>query len=104
MHPVLFKLGSITIYTYGFMIAMGAICAFSYMAVRAKREFGTTYDQSNNLFIILLIAGVVGGKFFMIFENPSYYLSNPGKLFSGSGFVFYGSLLFCIPAMLWYFK
>src|SRR5689334_11996261 len=98
MHPVLFQVGGITIYTYGFMIALGAIAGFSFMAWQSKREFGVTFDQSNNLFILLLAAGIVGGKLFMIFEDPSYYLSKPSRLFSGSGFVFYGSLLLCIPA------
>jgi phosphatidylglycerol---prolipoprotein diacylglyceryl transferase len=104
MHPVLFEVGGITVYTYGFFIALGALAAFSYMAWQSKREFGVTFDQSNNLFILLLVAGVVGGKLFMIFEDPSYYLSNPGKLLSGSGFVFYGSLLLCIPVMIWFFR
>jgi phosphatidylglycerol---prolipoprotein diacylglyceryl transferase len=104
MHPVLFEVGGITIYTYGFFIALGAVAAFSYMAWQSKREFGVTFDQSNNLFILLLAAGIVGGKLFMIFEDPSYYLSHPGRLFSGSGFVFYGSLLLCIPAMIWFFR
>lgn len=104
MHPILFEVGGITIYTYGFFIALGALAAFSYMAWQSRREFGVTFDQSNNLFILLLAAGVIGGKFFMIFEDPSYYLSNPGKLFSGSGFVFYGSLLLCIPTMIWFFR
>jgi len=104
MHPVLFEAGSYTIYTYGFLIAVGAVSAFTYMAWQSKREFGMTFDQSNTLFILLLVAGIAGGKLFMIFENPSLYLANPGKLVSGSGFVFYGSLLFCIPVMIWYFR
>ncbi|GIL23721.1 MAG: prolipoprotein diacylglyceryl transferase [Bacteroidota bacterium] len=104
MHPVLFKLGSITIYTYGFCIAMGALLGFLYMYRQGKKQYGITFDQSNNLFILLVVAGVVGGKLFMIFEDPSLYLSQPKKLFSGSGFVFYGSLLTTIPVMLWYFK
>jgi len=104
VHPVLFKLGSITIYTYGFCIAMGALLGFLYMYRQGKKQYGITFDQSNNLFILLVAAGVVGGKLFMIFEDPSLYLSQPKKLFSGSGFVFYGSLLTTIPVMLWYFK
>jgi phosphatidylglycerol---prolipoprotein diacylglyceryl transferase len=104
MYPVLFELGSFTIYTYGFCIAVGALLGFLYMYWQGKKQYAITFDQSNNLFILLVIAGVVGGKFFMIFEDPSLYLSQPKKLFSGSGFVFYGSLLTCIPVMLWYFK
>src|SRR5258706_11048693 len=104
MHPTLFELGSITIYTYGFCIAIGALLGFAYMAWQGKKLFGTTFDQSNTLFILLVLAGFVGGKFFMLFENPSHYFSHPKELISGGGFVFYGSLLFTIPTMLWFFK
>jgi phosphatidylglycerol---prolipoprotein diacylglyceryl transferase len=104
MHPVLFEFGSFTIYTYGFCIALGAILGFTYMVRQGKKRFNLTFDQCNTLFILLVAAGVVGGKFFIIFEDPSLYLSHPQKLLSGSGFVFYGSLLFAIPTMLWYFR
>jgi phosphatidylglycerol:prolipoprotein diacylglycerol transferase len=40
----------------------------------------------------------------MIFEDPAYYLNHPGRLVSSRGFVFYGSLLLCIPTMLLFFK
>jgi len=104
VYPILFKLGSITIYTYGFCIALGALLGFSYMYWQGKKQFGLTFDQANSLFILLVLAGVIGGKLFMIFEDPALYLSNPKKLISSSGFVFYGSLLLTIPTMLWYFK
>jgi phosphatidylglycerol:prolipoprotein diacylglycerol transferase len=104
MHPILFKFGSFTIFTYGFCIAVGAILGFAFMTWQARKLFGLTFDQCNTLFLLLVTAGVVGGKLFIIFENPSLYLSHPKLLFSGSGFVFYGSLFFAIPTMLWYFK
>lgn len=94
MHPILFKAGPFTIYTYGFLIALGCVIAFVYMWRASKMSF----DQSNTLFILLIVAGVGGGKLFLLFENPSV------QLFSASGFVFYGSLLFCIPTMLLFFK
>ncbi len=104
MHPILFEIGSFTIYTYGFCIAVGAISGFIYMAVQGKRQFGLTFDQSNSLFLLIVISAVVGGKLFIIFEDIPYYTSNPSKLLSGSGFVFYGSLLTVIPLMLWFFR
>lgn len=104
MHPVLFEIGPLTIYTYGFCIAVGATLGFIYMARQGKREFGMTFDQSNTLFIILVASAVVGGKLLFFLESPAYYWSHPSKLLSGSGFVFYGSLIFCVGAMLWYFK
>ncbi|NOT74842.1 MAG: prolipoprotein diacylglyceryl transferase [Cyclobacteriaceae bacterium] len=104
MHPVLFEIGSYTIYTYGFCIAMGAVLGFIYMAWQGKKQFGITTDQSNTLFLIIVAGGIVGGKLFIIFEDFSYYTSNPLKLLSGNGFVFYGSLITCIPLMLWFFR
>lgn len=100
MHPVLFEVGSLTIYSYGFLIAVGCIIAFVYMWRTSKM----TFDQANSLFILLILAGVIGGKLFLIFEDPSGYLRHPGRLVSGSGFVFYGSLLLCIPTMLIFFR
>ena len=104
MYPVLFEIGSVTIYSYGFFIALGAILGLIYMARNGRKKFGISYDQSNSLFIYIVVSAYVGGKVFFFFENPSYYLNNPIKLISGSGFVFFGSLLFAIPTMLWYFK
>ena len=104
MHPILFKVGPVTVYTYGFCIALGAIAGFVFMAWRGKKQFGMNFDQSNTLFIILVLSAVIGGKMFFFFESPLYYTKHPHELFTGSGFVFFGSLLFCIPAMLYYFR
>ncbi|MBX2954694.1 MAG: prolipoprotein diacylglyceryl transferase [Cyclobacteriaceae bacterium] len=104
MHPVLFELGNFTIYSYGFMIAVGVVFAVSYLTIRGKKEVNLTFDQANNLFLFIFLSAVVGGKVFLLFENPSLYLSDPKRLFTGSGFVFYGSFLFAVPTMLWYFK
>lgn len=104
MHPILFHLGAITIYTYGFFIAVGALLGGLYMWRQGYRRYGMTFDQANTLFLLLISAGVIGGKLFVVFENPSYYLSHFSELFSKNGFVFYGSLLTAIPVMLWYFR
>ena len=115
MHPVLFKIpvpeflqgvfpSSISIYAYGFFIVLGAISGFLYMATQAKKKYNLSFDQSNALLLLLLVAAIVGGKVFLFFENPVMYSENPKALISGRGFVFYGSLLFCIPTMLWFFR
>ena len=104
MHPILFKTDSITIYTYGFFVALGALLGGLYMWWQGKRKFGWSFDQANTLLALLILGGVVGGKLFVILEDPTDYLGNISNLFSGSGFVFYGSLLTAIPIMLWFFK
>jgi phosphatidylglycerol---prolipoprotein diacylglyceryl transferase len=105
MHPILFKIGDFfTIYSYGFFIVIGAISGASYLAWQGKKQFNLAFDTVNTLFLLLLLAGLVGGKLFLFFENPSYYAHNFSALLTGRGFVFYGSLLFCIPTMLYFFK
>ncbi len=104
MHPVLFELGSLKIYSYGFMIALGVIAGVAYMAIRGKKETGLTFDIANSLFLYIFAAAFIGGKVFLFFEDPSYYISKPEKLLAGRGFVFYGSFLFAIPTMYWFFK
>src|SRR5688572_23017719 len=104
MHPVLFEVGGITVYSYGFLIALGVIGGVAYMFLQGRRDVGLTFDQANTLFLFIFIAAFVGGKFFLLLENPSLYLSAPKKLLTGRGFVFYGSFLFAIPTMLWFFK
>ncbi len=104
MYPVLFEVGGISVYAYGFFIALGAIAGVAYMAIQGKKEVGLTFDQANTLFLLIFIAAFVGGKVFLFFEDIPYYLDHPRKLFTGRGFVFYGSFLFAVPVMLFYFK
>ncbi len=117
MHPVLFKLSvpeflrgflppEITIFTYGALIALGAILAALYAATQYKKNLKIPFHETNNLILIVIIAAVVGGKFFFFFENPSYYFGTPSNMLKsgGSGFVFYGSLIFAIFFMFAYFK
>lgn len=117
MHPIFFEFNSpeflhgllpetITIYSYGFFIACGAIAGFIYTAYQAKKQFGVSIETTQMLIVLIIVASVVGGKFFIIFENPKLYLSKPFLLFENfsNGFVFYGSLLFAIPTMLIFFR
>jgi len=104
MHPILFEFAGITIYSYGFFIALGVVAGASYLVIQGKKEVGLTFDQANSLFLLLFLAAVVGGKLFLFFEEPSFYFREPGRLLTGRGFVFYGSFIFCVPTMLWFFN
>jgi len=96
----------LTVHTYGFCIAMGILAGYYYTYYHAKKQFGTSQDTISNLLVYIIIAAVVGGKVLFYFEDPKYYFGNPANMFRGfpSGFVFYGSLIFVIPVMLWFFK
>lgn len=117
MHPILFEFDTpqflrfllpdtIVIYSYGFLIALGALLGYFYTAYEAKKQFDFPYHKTQQLILWIIIAAVVGGKFFIFFEDPGYYAANPSALLQnfGNGFVFYGSLLFAIPTMLLFFQ
>ena len=105
MHPELFHIGKITIYTYAFLIALGTLVVALYTKWRAKKELGII-ELSNNFFYLIFIAGFIGGKLFYYLERPKYFFSHPKLMlhnFSG-GFVFYGSFITIIPVLIWYLK
>lgn len=104
VHPILFDAGPITIYSYGFMIALGILAGMGYLIVTGKKELRLTFDQANTLFLLIFFAAVVGGKLFLFFEDPVRYWVEPMQLMRGRGFVFYGSFLLAIPTMWWFFR
>ncbi len=105
MHPELFHIGEITIYSYAFCIVVGTVIATRYTKWRARKELGIK-TVSNNFFYLIFVAGFVGGKLFYYLEKPIYFMQNPSLMlqnFSG-GFVFYGSFVIIIPTVIWYLK
>ncbi len=106
MHPELFSIGDFTVHTYGFMIMVGALLGFWYAARSFKRDFGVSPDQTQSLALLIILAAFVGGKLFFYFEDPGFYFSSVKNLTKnmGRGFVFYGSLIFAIPTMIWYMR
>ena len=117
MHPVLFEFDTpgflrfllpetMAIYSYGTMIALGALMGFAYTAWQAKKQLKIRFEITNELILFILIFSIIGGKLFVIFEDLKGFINDPGVLFRNlrSGFVFFGSLLFAIPTMLIYFR
>ena len=106
MHPELFSIGDFTIHTYGFMIMIGATLGFIYMSYSVKKDLGIEREKIQNLAILIILAAFVGGKLFFYFENPSYYFDSWDNMRRNfrTDFVFYGSLLFAIPVVIWYFR
>jgi phosphatidylglycerol:prolipoprotein diacylglycerol transferase len=94
MHPVLFELGFITVYSYGFMIAIGIISAVLLSIYRGKKA-GMNTDVIMNLGIYGLVGGFIGAKLlFWITEFPNI-IDNPNYIIEtlSSGFVVYGGII-----------
>jgi phosphatidylglycerol:prolipoprotein diacylglycerol transferase len=106
MHPEFFSIGTFTVHTYGFMIMLGALLAYLYMARTAKKELGIDPDKIQTVAVYIILAAFIGGKLFFFFEKPSFYFNPPSNMLENfrTGFVFYGSLLFALPIAIWYFR
>jgi phosphatidylglycerol---prolipoprotein diacylglyceryl transferase len=93
MIPVLFKLGPITVYSYGMMMALGFLAADFVISSECKRR-GLNPDFSSSLVVWAAIMGIVCSRLYFVIDNLPAYLHDPWSIiFSGSGFVWYGGLI-----------
>lgn len=105
MHPILVDFGSVKVYSYGFCIMLGALLAYLY-ALRQSRNIGMTTDNVSEMTLLIILASYIGGKVFLWFSDWDYYMQHPQKMIelNGSGFVFYGSFIFCITGLFAFFR
>ena len=105
MHPILLKLGPLTIHTYGFMMALGVALGLWFIYVQAKKA-GLDAPRIMDAAFYTIIVSLIGAKLILLAGNFSLYLSNPRELFSlaRSGGVFQGGLTFGVIFALWYFR
>lgn len=95
MFPTLFRIGHLTISTYGAVVAL-AFLAAGWAAARALRERGRDGDEAWALMVYALVGGFLGAKL--------YYVALQGDLgafLSRSGFVWYGGLIGGALAVTW---
>ncbi|HEX2946922.1 MAG TPA: prolipoprotein diacylglyceryl transferase [Clostridia bacterium] len=93
MHPVLFRIGAFTANSYGFLIAVGFLCALVMAIYRAKKA-GLSEDIIYSLGLLCLPGGMIGAKLlFIITEFQSIY-ANPSILLDiSNGFVVFGGII-----------
>ena len=98
MHPVLFQIGPLTIYTYGVFVASGFILGISLALRQAKKE---GYDPQTILDLVfyIILAGIIGSRIFYVIQNFVSYRNSPLDVFKiwEGGLVFSGGLLFAVP-------
>jgi phosphatidylglycerol---prolipoprotein diacylglyceryl transferase len=92
MIPILFRLGPITVYSYGLMMALGFIAADIACTSEFKRH-GYKGEWASTLILWTAISGVAGSRIYDVVDNWSHYAAHPiDIIFSGAGFVWYGGL------------
>jgi phosphatidylglycerol:prolipoprotein diacylglycerol transferase len=108
MHPTLFKLGPLTIASYGFMMMIGFLLAV-YTAGRRARKSGANEEFVINLGLVSLISGVLGARIFYVVHHWAFFAGAENPLLSiinvtSGGLEFYGGFLTAVAAVIIYLK
>ncbi|HEX5482614.1 MAG TPA: prolipoprotein diacylglyceryl transferase [Terriglobia bacterium] len=107
MHPILFRIGSLQLPTYGFFLAL-ALLAGIYVAIRLGRREGLQTAQVVDFSTWLIITGLIGAKIYMILTGWGFYTAHPGEIFSldtlEAGGGFYGAFIGAALFALWYVR
>jgi phosphatidylglycerol:prolipoprotein diacylglycerol transferase len=96
MHPVLWQIGPVTIYSYGVLATAGVLLGLWYARSHASRA-GLNRDQVWNLGIYMVLAALVGAKLWVVLIEWNYFWAHPREIFSlglvQSGGTFFGGIL-----------
>jgi len=105
MHPILLKVNSLNVYSYGLMVALGFAVAV-YLMCRNAAKFSLNKDSIIDLSILVLVTGVAGARLLYVLLNMKYYIANPLEIpqLSKGGLVWYGGFLAAIFAMMIYVR
>jgi len=99
MHPILLKLGPLTLYTYGFFLALGFLTTI-YLAGREARRQGLSAQKIYDLCFWAIIGALVGSRLLYVVLEPDYFLAHPLDIFAlwKGGLVFHGGLIGALAA------
>lgn len=103
MHPVLFNIFGIEIYTYGILVAIGFIVAIS-IATREGERYGIEAIKIIDLLFFVVISGLLGARIAFALIEPEFFRENPLsvlKIWEG-GFVWYGGFILSLFTCLLY--
>ena len=93
MYPVLFEIGPLKIYSYGFMLVIAFYTCF-YLLNHDMKRLGYDNKFAPDIVFWAAVGGILGSKLYYLLENLDQVIQDPfGMIFSGSGLVFLGGLM-----------
>ncbi len=92
MHNELFTIGSVTIYGYGLMIAIGALSGVLMAAWRGKKH-GKDWNLVFDISLWGLIAGLIGARLTYVLRHLSDFIAKPKELLGTDGYIVYGGVI-----------
>jgi len=106
MHPILFKIASFPVGTYGLLLTAGFFLALA-LAKHLARKDGIAPESVSDLAVTLLIAGIVGSKLLMVIVDvvggaTLNQILDPGYLRAGGAV--HGGIIAATAAFFWRVK
>lgn len=94
MHPLLIKIGTIEVYSYGILIAIGFLVSLHFLKQKARKA-GYSVQKISDLAFYGLGIGMLGGRVLYVLTTWETYKDRPLDIFKiwEGGFVFYGGLI-----------
>lgn len=102
MHPILFELGPLTIYSYGVLLASAYLLGL-WLAVRRARAAGVDGTKVMDMLIWVIIAALVGAKALLFIVDFRHFTSSWQDFTTllRSGGVFYGGLIAAVAVAIY---
>jgi phosphatidylglycerol:prolipoprotein diacylglycerol transferase len=100
MRRVLFSIGKLEIYSYGFSVALALFLGLIWIGKAIEKRRIGKFDLAVDLAIQLFLGGLIGARLFYVITEYSYYLKNPLAVFkvADGGLSFFGMI---IGAFIW---
>jgi len=106
LHPILFQIGSLKVYSYGFFMALAILAGTLWLMRKVERK-GIASQFVIDFTLLGTVSGIVGARLvYILLYDPGYYLSHPLQIFmlQQGGLAFYGTVLFCLIAAVIYLR
>lgn len=107
MHPKLFDIGPIPVYSYGLMLGLAFLLG-SYLFTLELRRKKIDENAGITITFLAIVGGIIGGKIFYIIEEWNFGKGLPiselikSEIFSPAGLTFYGGLVLAILMIIIY--
>ena len=105
MYRILLHIGSFTVYSYGFMLALAFILGTA-LAQRRSRAQKIDENKIMDLSLAILVASIIGARAFFIAINWQYYRIHAQDIFKiwEGGLVFYGGFILAFFVAMWFMR
>src|SRR3970282_2926650 len=82
MYPVIVKLGTFELRSYGIIVALSFLLGL-WLSTREAKRTGLDPVLVQDFALYALLGGIIGARlYFVVFSNPAYFLQKPWEIVS----------------------